>query len=383
MKLLNIVDEGIVWKNPYPAARALLAYKGQSVNLGSGELIHAMQVGQARSSRDSRCVILRSIDHGRTWAETNPLISIEDRDARFSYFGARMGLTSDGTLWASSVKLDLAEPEDPRWTRENAGWMNAENFICRSTDRGHTWSKPHDVSPRAPVGGFPVLSSPVTELASGELLLVFEPFFTETLQKMRHEVTALYSRDGGQTWGEQTILAQDSTGRLIYFDPRLARLPDGRWICMFWTHDKKRDESLNTTLSYSDDGHSWTEPQPTPLWGFLTLPLTLADGRLLAVYNHRRIPQGIRCAVSEDGGQSWDMESEYVLWDQQARRVTGEPASESRKRDWEGSSMAEMFTWDFGIPHPVLLDDGSVLVTFYATQMDHIMHQRYVRFTID
>ena len=44
--------------------------------------------------------------------------------------------------------------------------------------------------------------------------------------------------------------------------------------------------------------------------------------------------------------------------------------------------MTEMFTWDFGTPYPVLLRDGTVLVTFYATQWDHIMHERYVRFGI-
>ena len=77
------------------------------------------------------------------------------------------------------------------------------------------------------------------------------------------------------------------------------------------------------------------------------------------------------------------MTSECILWDQQARRITGELAKASEQRAYEGSSMEEMWTWDFGIPHPIQLDDGTVLVTFYATQMDHIMHQRYVRFIID
>jgi hypothetical protein len=170
---------------------------------------------------------------------------------------------------------------------------------------------------------------------------------------------------------------------LIYFDPRPTRLADGRWICLFWTHDKQTDQALNTTAAWSEDGHTWTRPQPTALWGFPTLPLTLLDGRRFAVYNYRRIPQGIRCAVSADGGKTWDMDGEYVLWDQQARRVTGALASAGREREWEGSCMAEMLNWDFGVPDPTLLDDGSVLVTFYATQMDHVTHQRYVRLRVD
>jgi hypothetical protein len=95
------------------------------------------------------------------------------------------------------------------------------------------------------------------------------------------------------------------------------------------------------------------------------------------------MPQGVRCAVSEDQGKNWDMRQEYVLWDQMERRATGETASSGQARDWEGSCLAEMFTWDFGVPEPTLMDDGTVLVTFYATELDHVTHQRYVRIQID
>jgi hypothetical protein len=273
----------------------------------------------------------------------------------------------------------LVEPEDPRWTRQNAGWVYAENYICPSTDGGRTWSAPQPVNPAPPRGGFQVISSPVYELGPGRFMLIFEPFYTESLGQMEHEVAATYSDDRGRTWSDKTIVAKDPGGRLAYFDPRLAQLSDGRWVCLFWTHDKTTDESLQTTIAWSEDGRRWTAPETTPLWGFLALPVVLADGRLLAVYNHRRTPQGIRCAVSEDGGKTWDMNHEYVLWDQRLRRVTGERTSESIQRAWEGGAMTEMFSFDFGVPHPALLDDGSVFVTFYATTWDHLMHQRYVR----
>lgn len=113
------------------------------------------------------------------------------------------------------------------------------------------------------------------------------------------------------------------------------------------------------------------------------MSLTLAAGRLFAVYNYRRNPQGIRCALSEDDGRTWKMNREHVLWDQHSRRVTGELALAGEERKWEGSCMTEMFTWDFGVPEPTLLDDGSVLVTFYATQLDHTTHQRYVRIKVE
>jgi hypothetical protein len=380
---LTILDEGVVWKNPYPSARALVAFHGHTVNLGGGELLHAARVAQAKTSRDGGCRMFRSRDHGKTWSETTPLVADGDRDPAWGYFTGLPRLTRDGTLWTVSIRFRLADPEDPRYTPDNGGWLGAQSFLCRSTDRGETWSRPEYLRPEDPPGGFHNVATGVMELDSGELMIFFEPFFTESLEKLRHEVVALYSRDQGRTWGDQTVIARDAGNRLIYFDPRLARLADGRWVCLFWTHEKQTDKTLNTTVAWSEDGRRWSEPVPTALWGFPTLPLTLPDGRLFAVYNYRREPQGVRAALSEDGGRTWDMAGERVLWDQAARRVTGELASAGQERRWEGSCMAEMFSWDFGVPDPTLLDDGSVLVTFYATQLDHVMHQRYVRVRID
>jgi hypothetical protein len=41
--------------------------------------------------------------------------------------------------------------------------------------------------------------------------------------------------------------------------------------------------------------------------------------------------------------------------------------------------MTEMFTWTFGVPHAVVLDDDTILFTFYATQGDDLIHQRFAR----
>ena len=71
-----------------------------------------------------------------------------------------------------------------------------------------------------------------------------------------------------------------------------------------------------------------------------------------------------------------------MLWDQEGRRISGALARSGQPRAWEGICLAEMFTWDFGVPDPVLLDDGSILVTFYATQLDHVIHQRYVQLVV-
>jgi hypothetical protein len=78
------------------------------------------------------------------------------------------------------------------------------------------------------------------------------------------------------------------------------------------------------------------------------------------------------------------MENETILWDQAARRVTGDRGSGSEERAWEGTLLTEMFTsFDYGCPHPIELDDGTVFITYYATELDHIMHQRFIRLRVD
>ena len=77
---LQILDEGVVWKNPHPSVRSICAWRGHTENLGGGELIHAMRVGQAKCGVDGRVRMLRSHDHGKTWAETTSLIAEERED---------------------------------------------------------------------------------------------------------------------------------------------------------------------------------------------------------------------------------------------------------------------------------------------------------------
>src|SRR5262249_48276428 len=120
---LTVLDEGVIWKNPHAASRPRVALKGNSVCLGGGAILHGMQVGQARASRDSRCMLVRSSDYGKTWSAMVPLVEEDGRDARYTYFSPRLRRASDSTLWACFVRARLVEPEDPRWTRQNAGWV--------------------------------------------------------------------------------------------------------------------------------------------------------------------------------------------------------------------------------------------------------------------
>ena len=131
---LNILSEGVVWKNPHPSIRSRVALKGYNLPLGGGEILYSMQVGQARQSADSRCVMLRSPDYGQTWQQAPDVIPEEQINPKYGYGKANLSLGRGGTIWASSMRFEQVDPEHPKWTKQNSGWLNSENFICHSLD---------------------------------------------------------------------------------------------------------------------------------------------------------------------------------------------------------------------------------------------------------
>jgi hypothetical protein len=63
--------------------------------------------------------------------------------------------------------------------------------------------------------------------------------------------------------------------------------------------------------------------------------------------------------------------------------VTGTLAGAGQNRARQGSATAEMWTWDFRVPDLVSPDDGSVMVSFCVTELDHVPHRRRVRIRVE
>jgi hypothetical protein len=80
-------------------------------------------------------------------------------------------------------------------------------------------------------------------------------------------------------------------------------------------------------VSSDDGGETWSEPAMTPMWGYPAHLVELPDERVLSVYGHRREPFGIRACVSEDGGETWDIERELLVRDDLVRRTIGYPTA--------------------------------------------------------
>ena len=183
------------------------------------------------------------------------------------------------------------------------------------------------------------------------------------------KAAALFSADAGKTWDELVVVADDESGKLLWWDQMCCALPDGRIYTMLWTHAYGTPHDLSNHWVLSEDGgRTWSEPRPTNLRGQVCTPIALPDGRVAAIYNYRHHPQGIRVALSEDL-EHFDTVGETVVFDAGAEATLGTPTSDN--------FLAEHMLIAFGKPGGVLLDDGDLLTYFWCTSQG-VTHTRWV-----
>lgn len=199
-------------------------------------------------------------------------------------WSAPVRLSADDTRSEQNPVLAIA-PHGDLWlfyTAQRAGHQDtAEVRLRASGDSGVSWSAPRTLFPATDRGGVFVRQPPVV-LPSGRWLLpVFHCVATPGRAWVGdHDTSAvMISDDGGATWRERPV--PGSTG-CVHMN--VHRLPDGTLLALFrsrWADHIYRSVS-------TDDGWTWTEPEPTdlPNNNSSIQYVPLLDGTLALVYNH-------------------------------------------------------------------------------------------------
>lgn len=167
------------------------------------------------------------------------------------------------------------------WTSQHAGNQDTARVQRRiSSDGGRTWGDVHTLIPATDAAGVFIRQPPVA-LPGGRLLL---PIFYcvripgEKWAGNRDYSAVMISDDGGHTWSEVEV--PDSIG-CVHMN--IGRLSDGTLVALFRS---RWADSIYRSVS-TDDGQSWSVPQPTELPNnnssiqFVVLP----DDRLALVFN--------------------------------------------------------------------------------------------------
>ncbi|MCB1109675.1 MAG: exo-alpha-sialidase [Chlamydiia bacterium] len=225
--------------------------------------------------------------------DTSIYLSVEGKDG---WQPPRMLIQSKGMPCWNPVLFTLPSNEVLLFYRQGKRPQNWSTFLTRSKDQGETWSAP-EILPAGvlgPIKNKPLLLENGTLLcgSSTESFLAWGCWIDET-------------SDGGKTWEKRgPITASDQPFGII--QPTLFHAAHHTLMLLARSH---QIGYICRSISH-DQGKSWSSAEP------IELPnpnsgidaIRLYDGRIFLVYNHSQTARTpINLAVSEDGGETWEM----------------------------------------------------------------------------
>jgi hypothetical protein len=374
MTRLEIVHEGVLYRNPHPGHRAVCAFLANIVPVTDDELLCFYRLGQAFYSNDGRLAQLRSKDGGRTWVEEG-LIRDPTRDAAaYTYTAPHATRLRDGTLLLVAHRYRADDAELLRFNPKTGGAKPTETLLFRSTDLGQSWSDPQ----RLDLGTGPMIDTPssILELNDGSWFLACEVWKGWDDPKPAHiKGYAIFSTDKGKTWRDRVDFPSSAEPERMYSHSRYTRMLDGRIGALQWTQSVGGQQNFDLHLVVSDNtGREWSRPQPTGIHAQTSWVADLGNHRLAAVYTVREGMQpGIRVALSDDGGRSWDLEQAVLVWDAVGQEFLG--VAQKPQYPSSHDNIA------FGKPNLARLPGGDLVAAWWCTQAC-VTHIRYARLAI-
>ena len=372
---ITLADSGTIFINDHPELRYVHAMQPAVRVLSETECICVYKHGTALESVDSVLAQMRTLDGGQTWRNEGFVPGALPGDGPvYSYFSPHLTRLRDGRLLILSVRFRRDDPNRRCYNPETGGCLFPDTTFFVTSDKGKTWSGPQVI----PIGGrYAYSGGPIVELNDGRWMVVFEtwkPYDDPSPLKTR--VFALFSSDQGQHWGDETVVYQDEAGRKAFWDVQYRQLRDGTFLGMAWSHDPKAAKDLpHHRIVSTDNGRTWSLSEPTNRHGQFNVTLELPDGRLLGVYNLRNAERpGVYAALSEDQGQTWDLDNQVQVWDALGQANIGLS---------RGMTFLEsLATFAFGKPDVDLINDHEVITAFWAT-LSCITHIRWCKITIE
>lgn len=191
-------------------------------------------------------------------------------------------------------------------------WKSIEGFYYKtelrcsySDDQGASW---HDAKIEEPV---PLAAAVHTagngfEEEDGTIVCPMYGYFNHEDQYVSLYVNAVVrSHDGGESWGDWSIVAYDKEARYsAYSEMQLQAFPDGTWVAFSRTENRSYVPYMVNPTSRSvstDRGRTWSDPEPCAAPGVCSGVLLPDGGYALSAQN----TCGWGVAITYDYGRTW------------------------------------------------------------------------------
>jgi len=296
-----------------------------AIRLQDGRIAVVLRGGAPHVGIQGRLDMVFSSDEGRTW--TKPALVI---DSPLDDRNPALGQASDGALVVGYLRngnYDDNGRYDPKLEKPIGTW------VTRSVDGGQTWSESALID-TADIGwGSPY--GKILVMPDGAMLMPIYggPIRAPGEKGAETDNSYVYrSTDNGKTWQRYA-----TPGPQRFNETALVRLNSGRLLAAMRSQNKG-DVSLSDS---SDDGKTWSEPQPlTPAKVHPADLILLPDERILLVTGYRIGPFGVRGIVGDKHGK-FDYENRFIL-------------------------VNDATSTDCGYPSSVVLKDGRIFTVYYA-----------------
>lgn len=311
------IDGAVMHRKEAPENRT---YEVRSIVTPAGDYLAAVCAGSAHyggnvGKKVNDLIAYRSKDKGKTWTGGQPLWDVPYNQHGF------LPLIPPGSTRIYSLGT---EPHPDLFN----GVENAAIAFRHSDDDGYTWSAPQFIRPRndPDYQGMSVIRPCQTDRgtwllgthtgtkyqenigADGKLAEGEGKFTTRTRQYL------LRSEDLGKTW--DLVPGPRPNG---WFVPKYDRMDE---LCPMDLGNGEVYALARTAeghlweLRSTDDGKTWSEPQPTTLVhpDSPAMLFKLSDGKTLAAFHHNRHTGGhfnhpdrgeLWVSLSDDGGRNW------------------------------------------------------------------------------
>lgn len=317
-----------------------------------------------------------SDDKGRSWQGPFTFDNPPDIDGKpHQILGGYLKALDDGKIIAHLNAIDCSDTSLPVFNPQTEGVKKLYVLSCESTDGGKTFGE-YSVLDLSSVSGAAGLSGAPLVLKSGEIACQFEVHkgYYDTSDKLPVSMISI-SGELGKSYGEPVPVA--IPGDKVFWDQRMEVLDDGRILDLFWTLDLKKSSYTTIHACESlDNGRTWSKTWDTRIPGQPGNPVSLPDGRVLAVSINREQSPKILLYTSEDNGRTFDIDNPFVVYDSRLN-------AQNIKDPGIVEAWAELKLFSVGHPFLYNLSDNEVLAYYYCGGQTNSTNIHWVRIGTD